>query len=412
MRADAVPSCTQAPASVASRAISCECFNDFATLATLRDDWDRFVEAVGGDVYCSFDWCRIWWRYYAYRRRLCVFIFRAAGEIVGIMPMFTDRLRLGPVVLKLAKFIGSDSTLAVLNPPVEPRRAVEVYAELLRQLLRVHGCDAVAFSPLSGERPHARTIREACRAVRGARLVRDETTTVHNVYKLPGDADAYLRGLHKTPRRDYERGWRRLNAGYQAVAETVSGAAALAAYDEFVRLHTHQWRQCHKLGHFGDWPAATEFNRDLVRTLAPLKRAGFYNLRADGDLVSSNYFLRFGAHEHWRLSARDVRPQWSRLHLGILLQVRAVETAIAAGVRRAEDGPGRYEYKTAMGALEYPLQSAIVADGVLGRLKTAVLAEVSDLLHLFYYRMWFGRIAPRVPLRRRGLWTLWTRYRV
>ena len=402
----------QAPAVAPRDAIACESFTDFDALANLRHDWDRFVERVGGDVYFSFDWCRIWWRHYAYRRRLCVFVFRAAGELVAILPMFIDRLRLGPVTVRLAKFIGSDSTLAVLNPPVEPDQARQVYADVLRQLLYVHKCDAVSFGPLSGERPHARTVRAACQGSPGTYVVRDQATTVHNVYTLPADSDTYLRGLQKTQRREYERGWNRLTTKHQVAVESVSGDAALPAYEAFVSLHTAQWRRARKLGHFHDWPGALEFNRDLVRTLAAEKRAGFCNLRADGELVSSNYFLRFGTHEHWRLSARDVRPQWNRAHLGILVQVRTVEAAIAAGVRRAEDGPGRYDYKTAMGALEYPLQSIVVARGAIGRMKTRLLSVVSDALHLLYYQIWFGRIAPRLPLPRRGLWTLWTRYRV
>ncbi|HOO18551.1 MAG TPA: hypothetical protein PLU99_15775, partial [Phycisphaerae bacterium] len=77
----------QAPAVAPRDAIACESFTDFDALANLRHDWDRFVERVGGDVYFSFDWCRIWWRHYAYRRRLCVFVFRAAGELVAILPM-------------------------------------------------------------------------------------------------------------------------------------------------------------------------------------------------------------------------------------------------------------------------------------------------------------------------------------
>jgi CelD/BcsL family acetyltransferase involved in cellulose biosynthesis len=412
MRTDAVQTCIHGAATATTNAVLCRCFTDFGALAALRDDWDRFVQHVGGDIYFSFDWCRIWWRHYAYHRRLCVLILRAAGELVGIMPMFTDRLRLGPVVLRLAKFVGSDSTLAVLNPPIEPRRAVEVYAEALRQLLEVQACDAVAFGPLSGERPHARALRAACRAVPAAHLVRDQLTTVHNVYKLPGDCEEYLRALGKTSRRDYERGWRKLSTNHQAVTETISGGAALPAYDEFVRLHTQQWRQCRKLGHFGDWPGATAFNRDLVQALAPLNRAGFHNLRADGDLVSSAYFLRFARHEHWRLSARAVGQQWNRVHLGILVQVRAVDAAIRAGVRHVDDGPGRYDYKTAMGASEYPVGSLLVARGASGRLKATVLVRLSDLLHLLYYRIWFGRVAPRLPLPRRSLWVLWTRYHV
>jgi CelD/BcsL family acetyltransferase involved in cellulose biosynthesis len=411
MRINVLPPLTRAAAPAISDALTCETHVDFEALTALRAEWDSFVERVGGDVYFSFDWCRTWWKHYAYRRRLCILVFRAAGELVGILPMFVDRLWLGPVPVRLAKFVGSDSAITVLNPPIEPRRAVEVLSAALRELLNHQHCDAVAFAPLSGERPHARAIRAACDAVAPlARLARDRITTVYNVYKLPSDGAAYLPSLPRTPRRDYERGWRKLTADNHVQTETITGAEALPAYEEFIRLHTQQWQALNKLGHFGDWPRSTEFNRDLLRALAPQQRAGFHIIRANGQTVSSADFLRFGAHEHWRRAARDVRPRWNRANLGVLVQVRATEAAVEAGIARVEDGPGRYEYKTAMGAVEYPLSSLLVSRGLYSRLKVAVLSRISDLFHLLYYRIWFGRIAPRLPFRRRGLSVAWTRY--
>ncbi len=395
----------------APQAPTCRVFQDFAALAGLREEWDSLA-AETADVYASFDWCRIWWQHYSYRRRLCVLAFRAGPRLVGLLPIHIERLWLGPVPLRIARLLGSDSTLAVLNPAVRPEWALQVYAEAMRQLLCGQHADLIAFGPLSGEHPHELQIRAACRATAPqTRLLHDRVIGVHASYALPEDFETYLRAV-KPARRNLQRGWRNLTAAHQAEMLTVAGPEALSLYEEFVNLHTAQWQPLHKLGHFGDWPAAVDFNRDLLRTLTLRGRAGFHLLRADGRNVAMVYFLRFGAHEHWRLAAREIGPAWERVPLGILVQLHATEAAINSGVRRADDGPGRYQYKTALGATEYPLHSVLVARGTLGRLKADGLCRVSDLVHLLYYRIWFGRIAPRLPLQRRSLSTLWMRYRV
>ncbi len=93
--------------------------------------------------------------------------------------------------------------------------------------------------------------------------------------------------------------------------------------------------------------------------------------------------------------------------------VHRIEQAISSGVRRVEDGPAHYEYKRRLGAAEYSLESVlIVADRWWPVLKVRCFCRFSDLLHLAYYRIWFSRIAPRVPWLKRPLWRLWMRSRL
>ena len=82
-------------------------------------------------------------------------------------------------------------------------------------------------------------------------------------------------------------------------------------------------------------------------------------------------------------------------------------------VRSIEAGPGHYEYKVKHGATEYPLRRLVVCrNRSVCRLKTSALIVWSEVLHFFYYRIWFIKIAPRLGLHPRPLWRAWIRTRL
>ena len=55
-------------------------------------------------------------------------------------------------------------------------------------------------------------------------------------------------------------------------------------FDRFVRLHEAQWTDVGKLGHFGDWPESTAFNRDLVNRLAKRDLVRIHELTGNGEI--------------------------------------------------------------------------------------------------------------------------------
>ena len=99
-----------------------------------------------------------------------------------------------------------------------------------------------------------------------------------------------------------------MSRAHRVTCDVLSAATEVGAgFEEFCLLHDAQWRAAGKLGHFGDWPHARDFNRDVVRTLGNQGMVRFYRIFADNQVVSSQFVFVFGGTAYWRLPARVVR---------------------------------------------------------------------------------------------------------
>ena len=391
--------------------IRCRVDTDLAVFATLRNDWDALVEQTGGDIYFTYDWCCTWWRYYGRGRQLCILSFWEEARLVSLLPLIVERLRVGPVPVRLAKLLGSDSTTVVLNPPVMPEHAQGVYTTALQQMLGEGRCEAVWFGPLAGDRPHRAELREACRACGPTvQIIRDRDVGVHTIFRLPDTFEQYLAGLDKSQRGNYRRDRRNLDKQFPLRLESIDDPAQIEGeFDRFLALHEAQWRSQGMLGHFGDWPDSAAFNRDLLTAMAPQGRLRLERLMAGTEVAAYDFSFRLGERLYWRLPARRTGEPWERSGLGRVALVERIEAAIGAGIRQVEGGSGHYDYKVRLGATEYPLGSMLIAGVGIAGMKARLLCRWGDLLHRWYYQAWFSRIAPRLPVRRRPLWRTWIR---
>ena len=129
----------------------------------LMRQWDHLAEETGGGIFMSRDWCRTWWDHYGTGRQARVFHFQVDDEHVGVLPMFTDLLKLGPLSLRVAKLMGSESTQGLCAIPVRPEWSREALSNAVEHLILRDRCDAIHLGPISGEVNHAETVREVCR---------------------------------------------------------------------------------------------------------------------------------------------------------------------------------------------------------------------------------------------------------
>jgi len=397
-----------------SGGLTCEVYDSFEAVPHSSEDWDDFVAKAGGDIYLSYDWCRVWWKHYGQKRDLRIFIFRKEGKIVGLLPMFVDRFRLGIPWFRLAKVVGSDFTLGVCNPPVQPEHAPDVFRLLFGALLVTEKCHAVWLGPIHEDCKALDGLGRACKEPSSEwRLFREHALAPHTFFNLPGSFEDYLMSLGKSMRGNFRRSWKQLNEAYSVQADSVVQPAELEReFEKFVDLHTAQWAAESKLGHFGDWPDALEFNRDLVRAYSAKGRVRLHRLIADGEVVSYQYCFAFGDCNHWRLPARVVGHEWDRFSLGNLTLVLLFETSIGEGIYRVEGGQGHYDYKIKLGGEELSLRSLLVVrNGFGAALRARLFTALADFLQFFYYRGWFHKISPRLPLKRRPLWGAWIRTR-
>ena len=182
-----------------------ECLTTFAALAPFRGEWDAFVERVGSDVYFTFDWLETWWKYYGSDRQLRCFVIRADGRVVATLPFCVQTLWVGLLPVRVAKFVGADSTTVVFSPPIEPGREGEVLVHVLRKLLVDERCDMASLSPLSGVSPLPEAAREICSINAEFRLRRDTDNGIHTIIRLPERIDAFIAALSKGQRSNYRR---------------------------------------------------------------------------------------------------------------------------------------------------------------------------------------------------------------
>jgi CelD/BcsL family acetyltransferase involved in cellulose biosynthesis len=402
-------------AATATSALRLSVLSSFEETEPLRADWDALVARLGASAHLDHDSCAVWWKHYGRGRRLRVLALHDRDRLVGVLPFAVRRAWLGPVWLEMASLVGSDSTLVVHDVPVEPERAEAAFTAALEHLLEGERCDAVRLAPLSCRVPQDAAVRAAT-AQLGARasLARDAVVAPHTVFELPASFDAYLASLDKNHRGNYRRSLQALERTFAVKRDVVTACDSVETeFPRFKDLHDRQWRADNRLGHFGDWPDSEHYHHDLVRRLGPSGRARFVRLSVEHEPVSYQLCYGRGASLAWFLPARVADKAFERYSLGRVGLVQMIEHAIAAGFARIEGGIGHYDYKLQLGGTEYPVRSLVVTSASpWTRRRLGAYARMADALDLFYYRGWFQRMAPRLPLPRRPLSRTWIRSRL
>jgi CelD/BcsL family acetyltransferase involved in cellulose biosynthesis len=245
------------------------------------------------------------------------------------------------------------------------------------------------------------------------RVLCSDSRAPHTVFHLPGSFEEYLQSLSRAQRKDYRRGLRTLNSRHEISFRTVSGDEAIAYFDRFVELHAAQWRLRGKLGHFGDWPAGADFNRDLIRSMAATGRARFYEVAGDGRVLAIEYCFVLGDRCYSRLSARVPDPELEKLGIGRLSHIENVRVLLEDGQWVMENGPGHYDYKLRLGGEEHPLRRIVISRrSGPPRWRSILLLRGADVLDLVYYRGWFLKLRPKLGLSPRPLRRAWIQTRI
>ena len=386
-----------------------ESFDEAETFSVV---WDDLVMRTDTDIYQTFDWCRIWWRHYGQGRRLQLLLGFSDDRLVGVMPLFTEILWLMPVRIRVAKLVGSDFSLQFCNLAIEEAYLQVFIESAVRRFLCESSCDLLLLGPLSG--PSAK-VDEILAAVERMDVFVQEAESLGSGcatrFELPPDFASYLKEIGSRQRGNYSRAMKQWADGCQIKVDIVRTAKEVRdEFEHFVVLHEGQWRQEGKLGHFGDWPRAMAFNRDLVEYLSEQNKVRFHRILADGMVATSQYCLVHNGVIYWRLPARVNNLEWEKLGLGKVGLVKMVEGSIAEGIGIIDGGRGHYDYKVQLGAREWPLRTVqIMRPGATVWLRVKLFRTFARWLNLAYYKIFFIRLAPRFSWLRHSLWSTWIR---
>jgi CelD/BcsL family acetyltransferase involved in cellulose biosynthesis len=387
----------------------------FEELPVSPTEWDAAVERLGSGIYMTHDWLRTWWQLYAGKDLLRLFVFRQAGQIVGLLPIYLARVGLWPWRLVVARLVGANIPPKVFDPPLDPGCAQACVRQAVHHLVQADGCGLVSLGPVSEEYTPFREVAVGWEEPYSGLSIRRRSAGVHSVFKLPARIEDYMSSLGRNEqknRRKYEL--RLLVREHSVRVEILSGPASqlMTAFEEFVVLHTRQWEAEGMPGHFAAWPDGLEYNRSLMRVLAPLGRVRLLRIWAGDEIVASQYAFAWGERWFWELPARAIGPSWDRFSLGPTGIVVMISEAIKEGVKGIEGGLGHYDYKLRLKAVEYPVWVyRFTAPGLDSMLRRASAAVLQAALRLGYHKLWYRRIQPRLPAAfRRPQWRLWLRH--
>jgi len=382
--------------------------SDFRSLADLRKEWDEAVIELGGSIYLSYDWCKTWWDFYGAGKELRIFLFRVERRLVGIVPIYIDRVGFGPIRCSIARLVGANIPPKVFDPPVHKDFAGIILGRILEQLFEKDACDVLSLGPMSEQHAPAKALENAV-LERNGRVGEG----VHSIFWLPDSMEKYFESLSKNERknrRKYEL--RTLKKEFDTKVEVISEPEkAEPEFEDFVRQHTLHWKAQGMPGHFRAWPKATEYNRALVRAQGQLGRMRFVRILANGQVIANQYAFAFGDSYFWELPARVVGGQWERFSLGPTGIVTMIDAAIKERKKRLEGGLAHYDYKLRLNAKEYATKTfRLVRNRPGSRARAGIFNLLRFCLLIGYHKIWYQRIRPHVSaLAGKPQWGLWLR---
>lgn len=363
-------------------------------------DWDRLAVEAGAPVYMSFDWVRLWWRFYGRGRHLRLFLFSAGDSLVGILPVYVSCLGAWPLTARVARLVGANIPPKVFNPPVLRPYGNEIWKTVIRHLFVKDRCDIVSLGPVSETYAELDSLKQAAlddsmAGVAGDLVDRD----VHTVYYLPKSSEQFFASIDAKERKVRRKKLRDLEAKGPLRVEVLREPLAVEqGFQHFVRQHAAQWEAEGRPGHFHAWPRALEFHRELVKAQARLQRVRLMCLLVGEQNIATQYGFAFGKNLYAELPSRATGPEWDRLSLGCSSQVKLLESAIAEGFETMESGLGHYEYKVLLGGREHrAVNMRLHSSRRSSQFRTRGCSAMRDLLVVTSQKLWYKRISPRLP---------------
>ena len=399
------------------RDVHVEVYNNFEVLQPIQQEWDDFVEKNGGDIFLTYDWCRVWWKYYGENRDLALFVFRNNKSLVGIVPLFFERIWLGPVFLNVAKIVGADFGLTAVSLSL----ASDFQEEIVRGLsdkLQGYSWDILLIGPLAGLYVNIEQFVGVCRRCLGKSCrIRVSQSGVQTYVQLADSWEKQLGHLSKNQRRTIKRSYKDISRtasekGLSLASNIASNENFEEMFNGFVQMHQSHWKNIGEQGHFDDWPDALEFHREVAAAQLKRNRLRLLEVKLGERWLGYEYDYRFANRYYAILNARgsvDELPGISpTVSIGSILYAEQAKNAIKENVRCIDMMRGGDNYKQRLGGKLHPVRNLFVC-----RRRPLVLVRVSLfrafawLLNVCYYKIWFRRIAPRLPIHRGLLWRKW-----
>jgi len=389
-----------------------EILHSFAELHVIAEQWDQLLLETRSDVYFTLEWMEVWWEHYSGNSEFLCFVLWNGDKIVAGLPFSLESSLVGLLPFKMARLVSSHSTIIVMNPPVSQPCSEEFLNDVLRHLFQEQGCHFVSLSPLSGVAGLVESATKTKNCHEKISHIYFEKIGLYTLFELADNLDQYLQNMKRSRRQKLRYEQKQIDKDLNAQFLKISNENVVNYFERFVKWHTVTWNAVGRGGHFSDWPGSFEFHKDLITRLYKKGRVKFFEMRSDEEILSIGFSYELPHISHNRLTARNINKRHEKYGVGRAGYLRALGELMSEGKGLEESGPGHYQYKVSIGGQEIPLYRVIfIKPNFYSRLVQFCFAKYADVLHFFYYRLWYLKVVPKFKLKSKPLWRRWIRSR-
>jgi len=332
---------TQAPspAPVRVRVLSTD-----AEFAALQADWERLQsDAALTSVFQAFDWPYLWWTFYGRGQPLSVLVASAGDEMVGVVAVYVQTVKMLKVPVRLLRFVGTggDTGPDDLGPVLARGREIEVARALAEALIDLPGWDVLTLSDLNPADPFVSAVAAVARGA-GLPAVTGQSERI-SLMALPETWDAWLLTLSGDRRYRVKKIRKKLHAAQPSRFFVWDDPATIdQGIDRLIFLHHKRWKSI-GARHGFDSPEYVGFHRALMKACLARNRLRLYALEHAGQVIAMYYFYKFRDAVYLMQSGFD--PDFSDVKPGQVLLGHIVEHAIGEKHKILDFLKGDHRYK-------------------------------------------------------------------
>jgi CelD/BcsL family acetyltransferase involved in cellulose biosynthesis len=320
-------------------------------LDALREDWTGLA-AASRNVFATWEWNELWWRYYGRGRKLRIAVSRLDdGEVDAIVPLFYWSQR----PFRILRLIGHGH--GELLGPVCRHDDPQTSARGLRAALDAEPYDLFVGDWVAGDRDWT--------GVLGGRVIRG---TGYPILRFAQDSwDEYLATRSPTFRKKARNHRNRLARDHDVNYRESDSATLQRDLDALLRLHRALFGEhsCHFCGEH------EEFQREFAGIALERGWLRLLLLEIDGEPVCCEYGFVFENAYFSYQGGRD--PAWGGASVGFLLELESMRRALQERVREYRFLGGEEDYKYRLATDDPRLETVAVSATARGRIATAAL---------------------------------------
>lgn len=338
--------------------LTVETIQDVPAFDEIQSEWSELVANSNAHIFQTYEWQRLWWKFFGGNRTLHIVLIRQNGKLVGVVPFFMEpstflgthvhhRLRLLGCGVSLRESAGNPMTygpsdyLDIIALPEFENDVANTLAKYLDEHTELY--DSVEMNDVPQDAIVLRALLPALDEI-GWKYKISRSDICPRLY-APGSGEEFMRSLR--PKVRYHLSQARKAATNQGLF-SIEGVHSLEeleyTFEVFVKLHQRRWNRRGHPGAFAD-NRFQRFLKEVLKTFFKRDWLWFKTANAGGKCIAVQSAFKFKDRVYDYMKAFDDESPAAKRRPGLALLLWLINDAIHNKFRVVDFLRGGEPYK-------------------------------------------------------------------